>query len=161
MKPLFAAALLCALPTLTFAHDYSAGDIEVHHPYAFETAPMARTAAGYMSLTNNGDTADTLIAVEADFPKVMIHESRESDGMATMSHVETLEIPPGETVEFTPGGYHVMFMGLDGEALEEGKKIPATLVFEQAGRLDVEFNVQAREAENMDAMHDTDEHATH
>jgi hypothetical protein len=158
MKPLFAAALLCALPTFGFAHDYTAGNIEVHHPYAFETAPMARTAAGYMSITNTGVSADRLIAIEADFPKVMIHESRETDGVATMSHIETLDIAAGQSVEFAPGGYHVMFMGLDGQPIEDGAKIPATLVFEQAGRIDVEFNVQAREDVATEAPSG---HATH
>ncbi len=144
MKSILTAALLCALPVLAAAHEYTVGDIGVHHPFIPETAPMAQTAAGYMTLTNTGTTPDALIAVEADFPRVMMHLSSESDGVATMSHVERLDLAPGASVDFAPGGYHVMFMGLGGTALSDGAKVPATLVFENAGRLDVEFNVQPR-----------------
>jgi hypothetical protein len=37
-----------------------------------------------------------------------------------------------------------MFMGLDGDPFEEGERIPATLVFERAGEIAVEFWVEPR-----------------
>ncbi|MGY9047202.1 hypothetical protein P775_27950 [Puniceibacterium antarcticum] len=160
MKPFFAAALFCVLPALLSAHEFKSGDITVGHPYAFETAPMAQTAAGYLTVTNTGETPDTLLAVEADFPKVMMHQSLEKDGIATMEHVETLEIAPGASVAFAPGGYHVMFMGLNGAAFKAGEHVPATLVFEHAGRIDVEFNVEAR-TEDAPASDAHSGHATH
>ena len=51
-----------------------------------------------------------------------------------------LEIKPGETVEFKPGSYHLMFMGLK-QGLKEGQTVKGTLVFEKAGTLDVEYRV--------------------
>jgi copper(I)-binding protein len=39
-----------------------------------------------------------------------------------------LEIKPSETVEFKPGSFHVMFVGLK-KPLTEGEHIKATLVF--------------------------------
>ena len=146
MKTILAATLLCVLPALASAHDYRSGDIEVHHPYTFETAPSAKTAAGYLSVINHGSAPDVLLGIEAGFPKVMMHQSRETGGVATMDHVPALDIPPGATVTFEPGGYHVMFMGLDGAPLAEGDSFPATLVFRTAGRIDVEFHVETRDA---------------
>jgi copper(I)-binding protein len=52
-----------------------------------------------------------------------------------------LEIPAGGEVELKPGGFHVMFIGLDGQ-LKDGETRPGTLVFEKAGSIDVDFNVQ-------------------
>ncbi len=147
MKSTLAATLLCMLPALASAHDYTSGEIEVHHPYTFESAPTAKTAAGYLSVINHGTAPDVLLGIEADFPKVMMHQSREMDGVATMDHVPALDIPPGATVSFEPGGYHVMFMGLDGAPLADGDSFPATLVFRTAGRIDVEFHVESRDAE--------------
>jgi copper(I)-binding protein len=37
-----------------------------------------------------------------------------------------------------------MFMGLDGDPFEAGESVPATLVFETAGRVEVEFKVEPR-----------------
>jgi copper(I)-binding protein len=60
-----------------------------------------------------------------------------------MVPVEAVEVPPGQTVTLAPGGMHVMFMGL-GAPLTEGEKIDAELVFEKAGRVEVQFNVEPR-----------------
>jgi copper(I)-binding protein len=35
-----------------------------------------------------------------------------------------------------------MFMGLIGDPFEEGETVPATLVFENAGEVEIEFNVE-------------------
>ena len=56
------------------------------------------------------------------------------------SHVDHLDIPPGQTVSLERGGYHVMFMGLTGP-LTEGEMHKAVLIFERAGRVEVEFMV--------------------
>ena len=46
-------------------------------------------------------------------PTFEVHEMTMEDGVAKMRPVKGgLEIKPGETVEFKPGSYHVMFVGL-------------------------------------------------
>ncbi|MCP1167583.1 copper chaperone PCu(A)C [Limimaricola litoreus] len=126
------------------AHDFEAGGLTVLHPFAIETASRATTGAGYLTIRNEGETADALIGVEADFPKVTLHESVEADGMMTMQPLERIDIAPGETVTLAPGmGGHVMFMGLEAP-FETGARFPATLIFEEAGEVAVEFVVEAR-----------------
>lgn len=144
MKHTLIAAIALGLPGLAMAHDFAVGDLKVMHPMAFETPPTAKSGAGYLMIVNEGDTADALIEVRADFPKVMLHKSEEKDGIATMSHVHKIEIPAGGSVELAPGGFHVMFMGLNGDPLEDGETFDATLVFENAGEVDVVFNVEPR-----------------
>jgi copper(I)-binding protein len=53
-----------------------------------------------------------------------------------------LEIKAGQTVELTPGGYHVMFMELK-RPLKQGETVKATLQFEKAGPMEVTFSVGA------------------
>ncbi|WP_341213974.1 copper chaperone PCu(A)C [uncultured Limimaricola sp.] len=170
-------ALLAAigLASAAQAHDFQTGGLTVLHPFAIETATHATTGAGYLSIRNDGETEDALIAVEAEFPRVTLHTSVEADGMMTMQPLDRLEIAPGETVTLAPGeGGHVMFMGLDAP-FEAGSRFPARLVFERAGEIAVEFVVETRPVagahEGMDhgdmhggdageMMHDTMDHET-
>ncbi len=140
-----AVAALCVLATSATAHEFKIGDLVVEHPMAFETAKTAQTAGGFMTITNTGSTADRLVAVEADFPRVEIHTTEMDGDVARMMQLEDgLEVPAGESVTMKPGSYHVMFMGLGGDPFEVDEEVPATLVFENAGRLEVIFNVEKR-----------------
>ena len=53
-----------------------------------------------------------------------------------------VEIKPGQTVEFKPGSYHLMFVGLK-QPFEKGKRVKGTLQFEKAGTVEVEYAVEA------------------
>ncbi|WP_299563380.1 copper chaperone PCu(A)C [uncultured Sulfitobacter sp.] len=148
MKTLRIAALAALLgTTAAFAHDYTVGSITIAHPMAFETAKSASVGGGYMTLTNSGDTPDTLRDIRSDtVPMIQLHKSEtDANGVARMFHLEDgIPLPAGETVTLEPGGLHVMFMGLDGDPLEDGEEVKATLVFENAGEVDVIFNVEPR-----------------
>ncbi len=131
------------------AHDYTLGDLQIAHPRAFETAKSANVGGGYMSITNTGATDDTLVDVRvAEIPRIELHLSAtDENGVATMTKQEGgIALPAGETVMLMPGGLHVMFMGLGGDPFEVGEKINATLVFETAGEIDINFNIEARTA---------------
>ena len=134
------------------AHEYSLGALEIAHPYAVETPKTAKTGAGYLSVTNTGTTPDRLLAIRTDLPRTEIHASEvDAQGVARMRPVEALDIPPGATVTLAPQGLHVMFMGLEAP-LAAGASIPATLVFERAGEIAIEFKVEPRAAEAVDDM---------
>jgi copper(I)-binding protein len=140
-----ALAALSLFATTATAEEYTIGDLVIDSPMAFETAQTAQTAGGFMTITNNGDAADRLLAVEADFPRVEVHTTEMDGDVARMIHLEEgLTLPAGETVTLQPGGFHVMFMGLGGDPFEVDEQVPATLIFENAGRIEVIFNVKAR-----------------
>ena len=144
MKRLAFALALLALPAA--AHEVTTGSLVIDHPYALETVTTAMSGAGYMTITNTGSDPDRLLEVRADFPRVTLHGTQtDAQGVTRMIPVEGIEIAPRETVTLAPGGMHVMFMGLDGDPFEEGERIPATLVFERAGEIAVEFWVEPRD----------------
>ncbi len=142
MKPVlaFVASLLLAAPTL--AHEVTVGDLQIIHASIPQPAASAKAAGGFMAIVNNGTEAERLIGIESDIAmKSETHESKvDADGVGTMEHVDFIEIPPGETVNLQHGGYHIMFMGLKGPLLE-GEMHKATLIFERAGRVEIEFMV--------------------
>lgn len=163
MRLFFMALALAVSGSSLTAHEFKIADLVVDHPVALATAKTAQTGAGYFVITNTGDTADRLIGVEAEFPRVMVHDTKVENDIATMFHVDAIEIPAGETVTFMPGGKHVMFMGLGGDPFEEGETFEGTLVFENAGRLDITFNVETRETymADKDAPMVEMDHSTH
>lgn len=128
--------------TQALAHGYKIGDLEIAHPWSKATLPGAKVAGGYLVIKNNGATADRLVSVTGAISgKTEIHEMKVTDGIMTMRPVaDGIEIPAGGEVKLEPGGYHIMFMELNGPAVE-GVKFPGTLTFEKAGTVDVEFAV--------------------
>jgi copper(I)-binding protein len=150
LKIMLAAVVAALVYVYATAHDYRVGDISIAHPMSFATPPGAVAGAGYMMITNNGESDDRLVAVESAFPNTMIHETQMQDGIMKMRHQGNgVVIPAGETVTFEPGGLHVMFMGLEAP-LKDGEQTPATLVFEKAGTVEVMFNVEKRSHKAMD-----------
>lgn len=143
------------------AHGYKIGALEIAHPWARETPPAAKVGAGYLTVKNTGDTADRLVTIETPAAeKVEIHESLTENGVAKMREVKGVDLPAGEEIALKPGGYHLMLMGLK-EGLAEGERIPATLVFEKAGKLDVELAVESMGYGGASADHDHGEHGNH
>lgn len=144
MKAILLAAVLALVVNTASAHEYKAGSIEIKHPWARATPKGATIGGGYMKLVNSGTTADRLIGgTNADSEKFEIHEMSMDNGVMKMRPLPNgIEIKPGETVELKPGGYHLMFVGLK-EPFEKGKRVKGTLRFEKAGKVDVEYVVEA------------------
>ena len=57
-----------------------------------------------------------------------------------MIRLDTLTVASGETATLEPGGRHLMFMGLR-KPFAPGDTIAVTLIFEQAGRIELEIPV--------------------
>jgi periplasmic copper chaperone A len=141
---LLASGLLGLLVVTAHAADYKAGSIVIADPWSRATPKGARVAGGYMKITNTGTTPDRLVAGSSDVASGFgVHEMSMAGGVAKMRPVKGgLEIKPGETVELKPGSYHVMFTGLK-KPLQAGEHFKATLTFEKAGKVDVDYDVRA------------------
>jgi copper(I)-binding protein len=140
------AAFLFSAPAL--AHDYNVGPLHIGHPWARAT-PKGAPGGGYLAITNNGSTPDRLMGGSSPAAKEFeLHQMMNENGVMKMRPVEGgLEIKPGETVTLKPSGYHIMLVGLD-KPLKQGERVPATLEFAKAGKVNVEFAV-----EGIGAMH--------
>ena len=137
-----AVALLLAGIGAASAHSYKLGALEIGHPWARATPPTAPTGGGYLSVKNTGATPDRLISASSPTAEtVQVHEMKMEGNVMRMREISGgLEIPPGATVTLAPGGMHLMMMGLKGP-LKQGERVPLTLVFEKAGKIDVELMV--------------------
>ena len=86
---------------------------------------------GYLVLTNNGDESRKLLKIVSPVcDRVSLHRtSVNSQGLAQMWPVGSLEIKPGESVRFEPNGLHLMFSELTA-AFKAGDMVPLTLQFD-------------------------------
>jgi len=124
------------------ATDYDVGSIHISQPWARATPKGATAGAAYMTITNNGKTADRVNCVSSDASAMcQIHTMSMQNGVMQMRPVEGgLEIKPGETVTLKPAGLHVMLTNLS-HPLEQGNKVKVTLKFDNAGTIDVEYPI--------------------
>ncbi len=138
---------LFSLFPLAFATE--SGDIHITNSWARASAPGA-PSAGFMLVTNNGDTDDTLLSVSGDFAKRLeLHSTTQVDGVMKMIHQQNgVVIPAHGSVLFKPGSYHMMFMGLSKNFVE-GERYTVILTFAKAGDIEVELPVQAMMMESM------------
>jgi len=118
------------------------GALVIAAPFVRATPPGATVAGGFLRITNEGSETDRLIGVEAGFADhAEVHETSMQDNVMHMREVTGgLEIKPGQTAEFKPGSYHVMFVGVK-EPLKQGSRVRAFFDFEKAGKVEVEFDV--------------------
>ncbi|MEM7506578.1 MAG: copper chaperone PCu(A)C [Pseudomonadota bacterium] len=153
MKPIFplgfALAALVALPIglspvtsgPAAAHEAKAGALTIIHPMARATLPN-RPMALYMAISNDGSAPDRLLSANSpQFDAIEIHESKEQNGVMTMVQLEAIEAPAEDTALLEPGGLHLMLFGAK-KHFKEGDEFPVTLMFENAGAVDVTVKVE-------------------
>jgi copper(I)-binding protein len=145
IRCLFAAAFV-VFAAGAYAHDYTVGSLHIEHPWSRATPKGAKVGAGYLVIENRGSTADRFVSVSVPpdlAGRIEIHEMAVTDGVMRMRPLASgVEIAPGMTAKFEPGGLHVMFLDLK-RPLEQGERVKATLNFEKAGAVEVVFVVEA------------------
>jgi len=117
-----------------------ASGIEVTNP-RIRLLPGDLPLAGYFNISNTGKNAVSLNRVSsADFGMIMMHKSMHTNGEASMMMVDKIEVSPGKTVQFAPGGYHLMLMNRK-KVLKVGDKVLIDLEFGNGKKMGVQFKV--------------------
>jgi copper(I)-binding protein len=116
-------------------------ELAVSQAWSRPTPPTATVAAVYFSINNRGSKADQLVALSSPIAaKVVMHESRNEQGVLKMRELSSLPCPAGATVVSEPGGLHVMLIGLN-RPLAAGMVFPVSLKFRDAGNLTLQVAV--------------------
>jgi copper(I)-binding protein len=150
MRFIFMLAVAALAVTAALAHDSDVGSIHIDHPWSRETPKGATIASGYAVIENKGSLPDRLIGGSSEISgSFEIHEMTMQNGVMKMRPLEKgIEIAPGQSVKLEPGGYHIMFLELKQPPVK-GKHFKGTLIFEKAGKVDVEFAVEGMGAMDM------------
>mgnify|MGYP001815023715 FL=1 len=107
-----------------------------------EAPPGARMLAAYLTIENTADEDLVLVDVSSpQFAHVMMHRSVVIDGMARMTHEDSLIVPAGTKLELKPGSYHLMMPAPDTQ-LVAGDPVLFVLQFSNGSQLEVHTEVR-------------------
>ena len=114
--------------------------VRAEQPWARATAPRQTVGGVYVTLTSPVDdrlmNASSPVAGRAE-----VHEMTMDGNVMKMRELtDGLKLPAGQAVALTPGGLHIMLVGLQ-KPLAAGQVIPVQLRFEHAPPLDLQVRV--------------------
>jgi len=120
-----------------------AAGVSVNQPFASPTMPGATVGAAYMQVVNGGRNQVVLVSATSPVAaKVEFHSmSMEGNIMRMREITGGIPIPPGGSVNFVPGGMHIMLIGLK-QRLAPGSDIPLTLSFNGAAQVSLKVPVR-------------------
>jgi copper(I)-binding protein len=119
----------------------SGGELSVKDAWA-RPGMAGGNSAVYFTLDNPASEDDVLLEAEGSVAeRVELHLSKMEEGVMKMQQQESIPVPAESTVEFAPGGLHVMLIGLEDE-LKVGDSFPLTLRFQNVGEIRLEIPVQ-------------------
>ena len=149
MHPLRFAALLVALAMPALAH----AQVTISEAWVRGTVAGQRATGAFMKLVANDDVA-LVSAASPAAASVEIHEMKTEGGMMSMRQIERLPLAKGRTIVLSPGGHHLMLMGL-AKSVAAGDKIPLALTFEDRNgkRVTIDVTATARPLTESAAAH--------
>ncbi len=108
------------------------------------TGAKGLNSALYFKIENNSETPDTLYKVSSSIAKhIQMHETYKKNDMMGMREIKNLEVKSNSSIEFKPGGYHIMLMDLNKD-LKPGDEINFTMFFKQLGKINIKAKVENR-----------------
>ena len=134
--------LMFGFSNIAIAEGIKFKQLEIEEAWIKETPPNHSVTGGYLKIKNDGNTADVLIGVSADFAmKSEIHEMKMEGDVMKMRPLENgLVIPADEEVYLKPGGYHLMFMRLKEQMVPKDVH-QVTLTFKNNGSITIPMTV--------------------
>ncbi|MFC5245679.1 copper chaperone PCu(A)C [Streptomyces atrovirens] len=124
--------------TLTGCGGSDDGAAELSVGSAYMPQPVSDMAAGFLTITNDGDSADRLTSVSSDIAgQVTVHET--VDG--AMQETEALDIPAHGSLVLESGGSHLMFEQLKRKP-KQGQEVSVELRFAESDPVTVEIPVK-------------------
>jgi len=106
-------SVLLSAAMLLLPFQAMASDITVEEAWVRLPPPVADTAAGYMTIRNNGEKDIEILGIEtAAATNPEFHAMEMSGDMMKMKKMQKVIVPAHGGINFSPNGNHVMLIGL-------------------------------------------------
>ncbi len=129
-----------------------AQQIEIVQPHVRAAILQQRNSAAFMTLKNNGSTAELVNAHSPVAKIVELHTHINDNGVMRMRRVPKITVPDHGEVKLQPGGYHVMLLGLKRN-LRPGDEVDIKLDFADGSSRQLKVPVQKMMMRPMKNMH--------
>ncbi len=111
-------------------------------PGSMDMSVATSTDAVYFTVHNSGQQSDEIVSASSSVADaVELHQSRMVNGVMTMQPVQSIVVNAGGELQFQPGGYHVMLIGMRRD-LNVDDTFQITLTFRDAGMIAVPVEVK-------------------
>lgn len=105
-------------------------------------AVSGRPGVAYFSVSQGNGAPRKLVAIHVDGAgSAQMHESMTANGVATMEEIKEIPLVAGKTIEFQPGGYHVMLFDIDG-SLKIGGTTELTITLDNGDKASVPATIK-------------------
>ena len=133
-KQVFVLAAASLISSAAFAQ------VTVSDPWIRATVPVQKTAGAFMQLRS--PKATRLVAVQSPVAgNAEVHQMAMDGQTMRMQKVDGIDLPAGQSVNLSSGGYHVMLFDLKRQ-LKDGEQVPLTLTFVGADKKRENVTVQ-------------------
>ncbi|WP_225007786.1 copper chaperone PCu(A)C [Novosphingobium percolationis] len=96
----------------------------------------------YFTIAQGSGAPRKVAAIHVDgVERAEMHESAMKNGVSTMGAVSEVALEPGKTVQFAPGGYHVMLFGL-ADTVKAGGTAELTVTLDNGDKVSVSAKVE-------------------
>ena len=126
------------------AHKFEAENMIIDHPWM---KVFNNNGAGYFKIKNIGQTdIELLEVVSENVNNIEMHTIIMEEGVSKMRPIKGgVIVKAGESLEFKPMGYHLMFFDIN-EKLIEGELMNAYFRFKNSKGLLVKFKVESNKS---------------
>ena len=136
---MFKPFLVLAAASL-FTSSAAFAQVTVGDPWIRATVPAQKTAGAFMQLRS--PKATRLVDVQSPVAgRAEVHQMAMEGQTMRMQKVDGIDLPAGQSVNLSSGGYHVMLFDLK-QQLKEGQQVPLTLTFVGADKKRENVTVQ-------------------
>ena len=126
LSPKLPAALRCGAAGVLMGLSFSSLADEMLHwrdAWVRSLPPGAAVMAAYGSLMNHGSDTVTIVNVTSTTgTEAQMHDVIADGDQRKMTQLNSVDIAPGESLVFEPGGRHIMLLGVT-DAPEEGSDL--------------------------------------
>lgn len=148
MKPINLLMLLSSLLSTSVWANIVVSDASVRL-----LPPGVPNTSGYFTIMNKSDSSRTLVGASTDIAKtVELHTHIMEGEMMKMTQIPEVTIAAGETLQFSPGGHHLMMFGLKGP-LKEEQLVVIELLMKNGEKVKYEATVQRPSRKKANAHH--------
>jgi copper(I)-binding protein len=153
---ILAAALSVGVAASALAHHagevVQAGSVVVSHGWMIANADMAHANGVYLTLDNQGQEADRLVAAKVEFAPRAVFQAQTlgADGTLKVQDIAAIQVRPNQVVTLQPGVVWIELEGLQ-RVFAPGETFELELTFEKGGEAEVMVQVEDRPREGKPA----------